>query len=777
MAASDFPKDTGDTELNEAADNVEAVSDKTNLRLQVLAGELARKRDDWIRQRRSQGIDKRWDQDIDQYHARDEANRSSSQMMEAAEQGFPVTKEHAQATRSTVFIGLTRQKTNAGEARFTDIVMPTDDRSWGILPMPVPQMLPAMNSTQPATNMGGHPVIDPISGEVATVGDVAQQIHLHVKMACELMQNEIDDQLTECKFEGECRKMAHYAAMLGTGIMKGPIVENQLRRAWTAGVDATGKQFHALVLKESAAPNSYSVDPRFVFPDPSCGDDHQKGEGIYERGLVTGKELRQLAIRGHGYIKDNIRKVLEEGPKRSATMDRPTPGPDKDVDTSYLNKSYEIWDYWGEVTYDDALAAGIDATLLPGLNPEDPLTSVSVCVVMVNDTIIKIFINPIDNGTFPYDFFVWEKVIGSVWGYGLPYLMRAQQKVINSAWRQLMDNLGITAGPQILIRQGKIQPADGQWVLTSRKFWLVDSDVADMDSVMKAVEFNSHADELINVIKFAMQLLDEETAVPMLLAGEKPSAPETLGGTIAQQSSQNVVLRRMVKQWDDEFIVPHIGRYYDFNMMHSDKEEIKGDFRVDARGVSALLVKDMQNQSYLELMQAGANPTYGIYLKLDNLFKKVLLARHIDPEDIMASPAEIQQRQQAQQQAAAQAPAIQVANIKAAAEKVRGDSQAQIAEQMAQLKEREVETNRAVRLEELQTQKEIAMLTLSAKQGISLQQVKKALALAVMQDNTKREMAAAEHHLKAQGMLNDAAQSPAPSAPGPFDNPGSDTGA
>ena len=48
----------------------------------------------------------------------------------------------------------------------------------------------------------------------------------------------------------------------------------------------------------------------------------------------------------------------------------------------------------------------------------------------------------------------------SCWGFGIPYLMKAQQKVLNAAWRQMMDNSGVTSGPQICVKPDLISPAD-----------------------------------------------------------------------------------------------------------------------------------------------------------------------------------------------------------------------------------------------------------------------------------------------------------------------------
>lgn len=778
MASSDFPQTIEDKALA-AAEEAASPTDQTPeevtaeeslaQRLESLGMRLAKKRDDWIRERRSQGIDKRWQQDIDQYHMRDEANRSSSQMMEAAEQGFPVTKSHARPTRSTVFIGLTRQKSNAGEARFSDIILPTDDRNWGIKPLPVPELTRMAKSMAPAIHSDTQqPAVD-ANGQQLSESDIAAIIMKIARHYSDGMQTEIESQLTECGYNGELRKLVHYAAMMGTGILKGPIVENKFRRSWRKGTDATGKPFYELDFVKEQRPTSCAVDPRNVLVDPACGDDHQKGEGIFERFIANGQSIRDLA-KQPGYMLSQLRKVLEEGPKRSMTMEKPVDGPDKDIDTSYLTKTYELWDYWGTVNYDDAIAAGIDSDLLPDFDPEDPLSSVSVCVILINDRIVKAFLNPVDTGDLPYDFFNWEKVVGSVWGYGIPYLMRAQQKVINSAWRQLMDNMGITAGPQIIVKQQGLVPADGEWTLTSRKIWYNQTNDTPSAEMMHAIEFESHAEEIKGVIEFAMKLVDEETALPAIAQGQEGQAGEPLGAAQMRMNSANVVLRRLVKQFDDDITRPHIGRYYNYNMLYSENDDIKGDFVVDARGSSTMVVRDIQNKAILGLMGAAANPAFAPYLDMKHLFIMALKAQQIDPEDIMADDATIQKNLQAQAQAAQkQDPSIQIAQLRAQAEGQHGDKQIQIAQIAAQAKTEVAKIDNAAAIEKLQAQKEVDIAALSVKQGISVAQIKKALATTVIQTNTTKEIAASKHHLEMQSNLSDNAQSAAPSTPGPFE--------
>ena len=53
----------------------------------------------------------------------------------------------------------------------------------------------------------------------------------------------------------------------------------------------------------------------------------------------------------------------------------------------------------------------------------------------------------------------WEDDKGSVFGHGIPYLMRHAQRVVNSSWLMLLDNAGLTAGPQIVLNREMIRPA------------------------------------------------------------------------------------------------------------------------------------------------------------------------------------------------------------------------------------------------------------------------------------------------------------------------------
>nr|BDD47856.1 hypothetical protein 29 [Burkholderiaceae bacterium] len=712
-------------------------------RLQIFGSTLSKQRDEWVRSRRSTGVDKRWTEDEAQYNSKDNRARMASDMMQSAHEGFPVLKGETKPHRSTVYIGLTRNKTNAAEARVADILLPTDDRNWGIDPTPDPKLMSMSNSMIDAKDEQGKPMLDELTKQPMKHRDVARKIMEEAKVKAKAMQTIITDQLVECDYLSELRKVIHDGAVLGTGVVKGPIVTNNVRQAWQPYTDGFGQTVHNFVFVEELNPASYRVDPRNIWPDPACGENIHDGKGIFERHLMTPKQVRELR-KQPGYIKEQLRKVLEEGPKYTPTIESMRDEEDRD----YAKQTYEMWEYWGEIDYEDLKASGVEFD-----EDEDILESYSACVVMINNTVIKVFLNPLDSGELPYDFYCWEKNSGSCWGFGIPYLMRSQQKILNAAYRQLMDNAGISSGPQIVVKPSVISPADKQWQLSSRKIWFATDDTDDVRKAFTSFEFNSHQAELTGIIKLANELADQETGVPMMLQGSQGGVtPDTVGGMQMLLNNTNVVLRRLVKQFDDMVTKPHIRRYYNYNMAYNDNEDIKGDFAVLARGSSALLVRDVQNQSILNLLAAGANPVYGMFLDTQKLFERALQAQHIDPKEVFKSEAEIEQIKQNMKLKAQQGqppdPRVQAAQIRAQTDMMKVQAQNQGDMQELQQRAEIQQSNAQLKMQELAMEREIEMLKMANNNNLTLEQIKAKLAETAMRERGKKELFTAEQNLK-----------------------------
>lgn len=754
-ASPDFPADMTQPQ-DEATAKAERMSRME--RLQNFSQFMSKLRDEWIAARRASGWDRRVQEDLDQYHARDPRSGDSAEMMNSVRAGGPVVQRSGDgagvATRSKVFIGLTRQKSNAAEARLSDILLPTDEKNWGIKPTPVPMLTGMAMDHTPAVNpaSGGAlqlNALNPTTGAIEPTqvkkSDVALAAEQVARERAKAMEREIEDQLVECDYNAQVRDALHNAAVMGTGVLRGPLPMTRFRSSWSA-MDPEGKVYELKQIAEKK-PSTVSVDPRYVWEDPDCGDDVQNGRGVIELEQKTRRQVRELA-KQEGYINDALAQVLEEGPKRSAAMVEAAREGDRKL---YQKASYDVWMYTGEIEKADLRNAQLlsgDDGVEEDDGEDDPFAAVSAIVVVINDTVVKVAPNPAESGELPYDFYPWEKVSDSPRGYGVPYLMRAPQKVINAAWRMMLDNAAVCAGPQIIMKKGRIEPEDRSYKLYARKVWLytADDDKPVSDSFSQ-VEFNMHQAELAAIIKLGVDLADAETSTPMIAQGEQGGAPDTVGGMQMLMNSANVVLRRLVKQFDDLVTRRHIRRYYDYNMAYSDNKDIKGDFSVDARGSSALLVRDIQNQAFMNILAAGANPVYAKFIDEKKLFEKSLQAQHVQPQDIMKTDAQIKQAEQTQAEAPPD-PRIQAAQINAQARLQEAQAIGEARASEVQLRKEIAQDSHEVSVARMELDRDLALLKYANDNKKTLEQAKVELAKVAMSTRQKAEQVSIEENLR-----------------------------
>jgi hypothetical protein len=431
-------------------------------------------------------------------------------------------------------------------------------------------------------------------------------------------------------------------------ILHGPFPARQSSKVWLP--QANGMQM--LQINESIVPASERLDPWDVFFDPSCGNDHQNGRGFFVRRMVTRKQLRKL-VGIPGYDEEAIREVLRQEPKRI----RVTEG--RVVRDMVREDSYEMWTYHGEIEPDEME--------MLSSRTGDPLTDVEFGVlVIVNDKVIGAIESWVPDKTLPVDVWCWRKRDDSPFGYGLPDELEQQQRVVNAAWRQVMDNGRTSLGGQIVIKKGMIIPQNGSYEITPNKVWLAKDELDDVRAAMTTFEFASHLEELLAIANSAMQYADMETGMPQLMGGERGSAPETVGGMVMLYNNANSVLRMRVKLYDDNITRPHLERYYDWKMANDPDPAIKGDFEIDARGSTALIERDIQNQALLNLAAITNNPRYIPHLKEREELKAILKAFKVDPESMMKPEDQVKQEMDAAaQQGMPEDPRIAAAQIKA----------------------------------------------------------------------------------------------------------------
>ncbi len=617
-------------------------------------------------------IEERWLNDLRQYHGRYDA---------ATEATLNENK------RSRLYANMTRPKTHAWEAKLSDMLFPTDGtKNWGIRPSPVPELQQAIDADQPeepnittiapprpaAGGQQGNGALPPPGPatqgperlEIPTENEMraaeAKKIMDEAKIKSDGMELEINDQLKQSKYDLAMRQVLHDACKLGTGVSKGPTLTNKTRRRWVEK-DQDGQVVQVLADVEDPRPDNAEVDPWSFFPDMSAPRPREAGF-FFERHLYNPKQVRDLA-KQPGFNKDELRKLLLEGPHEGypsyITTLREITGTGQDT----LTDRFHIWEYHGPMDHED-LEAILESTGRGGeIEDFDPLEEINVIVWFSQNHLLKFGEQPMESGDPIYSVFSFERDETSMFGFGVPYLMRDSQKAVNGAWRMIMDNAALSAGPQVVVDQTIIEPADGSWVLTARKVWL--RKTGSVPNAAKAFETfdipNNQAD-LVAVINMARQFADDETSLPVIeQRGDEGQShvTRTALGMAMLMNAVNVVFRRVVKNFDDEMTVPNITRMYDWNQQFSLKDNIKGDFEVDARGSSVLLVREMQAQNLMTMADRfTSHSVLGPMTRAAPLYRKLVEAHMLSPDDIVMTDAEIKAAQAELEKAGEQDPEI-----------------------------------------------------------------------------------------------------------------------
>lgn len=550
-----------------------------------------------------------------------------------------------------------------------------------VQPSQTPPLPPADGSaSQPAAAVPGlmptpgsppgppdHPMVGQIGDHISQADSLQQEASQHAQWAAEAratmqeakdksdaMEEEIDQQFNTAKWNIKNRTAILDLCKLGTCCLKGPTSLAQTRGSWTQEGNA-----YKLNFVEDPKPEYDVVDMWNWFPDMDARNPREK-EFDFERHLETKRSLRALAKRP-GFNKAAIRRILAtdmpESPPTYLALLREVTG----NSNISLDRRYVIWEYHGAIE-----AKELNALAMAMLSPEkaaafiasarlqagkdsdedDVLREHQVVIWFGHNEIIKFGPASLDSGESIYSSTSFIENDTSLFGFGVPYVMRNSQAVVNGSWRMMMDNGGISAGPQVVVNENVISPADGVMELTGFKLWTwLQGKTLPPSSVPPFQVFNiaNNQEQLINLIKLALEFIDIEISLPMAAQGEQGTHPETAGGRSMLMNSANVIFRWVVKNWDDNITAPTVTRAYDWNMQHSKIDYIKGDYQIDARGSSVLMVRDMQAQNLAGMIaNYASNPAIGQYMKVVQAFRKLVQCYGISPDDIVKTDDEIQ---------------------------------------------------------------------------------------------------------------------------------------
>jgi hypothetical protein len=225
--------------------------------------------------------------------------------------------------------------------------------------------------------------------------------------------------------------------------------------------------------------------------------------------------------------------------------------------------------------------------------------------------------------------------------------MRDVQSLFNAAVRAMLDNAAIAAGPIIEANMDLLaadeDPTD---IFPFRVFQRagVGSDAAARAIVVNTMP--TYIAEFMNLIQFLENTADNITAIPRYSYGDTAtisgSAAQTATGLSMLMGAAHISLKDQVKFFDDGITSPFIKALYFWNMVFNDKDELKGDFQIVARGTASLMAREVQGEQINKLMQLATIEQFIPYINFGKLIEAAVKNLNLENLGIMKTSEQIQ---------------------------------------------------------------------------------------------------------------------------------------
>lgn len=771
-------------------------------RLKALGEALSKRKKEAMDYRVTCGIEDTWAMCEEAYAGVDDMNRSEhagQRWTKPSAMNAPVeTNGVVHGTtelRSTAFIRLTTRYVDAGSAKVGEILLPIDDKAFSFEPTPVPDLIAGMEMDTALTHDDGSPMmrtlpkeeikgpsvtdLPPAPGSPAappsqepqqrplTVKDLAEEAMNKALDCAKKAETRIYDWMVESQHHREVRKVIFDAARLGVGVLKGPYPAATTRMSSKKG-SGEGASLE-IVTHDSITPKEAWVNAWNVFPDPACGENITDGDYIFERDYYSERQVRKL--KGlPGYLNAQLDEVIEAGPKKSVVSNKNPNEPEH-------HNPYEVWFYHGTIDKADFDEVNPSASK----SVKNGKNQVYAIITMINDIVVRGSLNPLDSGKLPYHSVPWTRRPGAWAGVGIAEQLEVPQRIVNAATRALLNNGGVSSGPQIIMNREGVRPANGDWRLAPHKIWYASKET-NMDDVRKtffSFDIGNVTDQMLKIAEYGMKLAEESTNIPLITQGMSGSTtPETLGAAQLQNNNANQLLRNIGYGFDEYITEPLVQQYYEYLLLDPTvPDDEKGDIKINAHGSIALVERSIQDQTIAQMTPLAQDPQFGVDPK--RWFAELAKSKHLDPRRFQYTPEE-QQKKDAQPPQPA--PAVQVAQIKAqiaqgqlqadakraqeedalarelagldaesqaATEKLRNET-AQLRVKMdtdrdttyVQAETQKNQANYQHNMALLQLKRDLAQLEYASAHALSLEQVKQKLADSAMKITAAKEMQA-----------------------------------
>ena len=547
---------------------------------------------------------------------------------------------------SEVYMMITEVKCRAAESWLRDILLDTGTPPWDISPTPIPDLSPAQ--TQEIKAAFADMVAKLLQEELRAMSlheqaeakeAVAQEYRFKLLQAAQnradRMKHKISDQFAQGGWAESFNDFITDLVTYPAAVVKGPVVRRQRTLGWEQ--DASGRTVAKPV--DKIAPEYERVDPFHFYPEP--GITNIQDGYVFQHHPLTRTMLADM-IGMPGYDDQAIRKLLEEG-NGASWISQDVELIKEDEERKFHTEMrpttiYDALEFWGKVSGQMLREWGMSEDEVP-----DAALEYDANVWVCGNYVLKAVLNYDPLGEKPYAKTSFIKCPGAFWGKGIPEIIEDLQNVCNAAARALVNNMGISSGPQVEVNLERIPANEDITQIYPWKIWQVTNDPTG--SSAPAVRFTqpeANAQMLMGVYERFSKLTDEHSGIPAYLYGDLnvQGAGRTSSGLSMLMGSAGKGIRQVVMHIDSDVIKPVVERQYIYNMRYDEDESIKGDLQILPRGAINLANRESMNVRRIEFLNATANPVDIELMGPDGraaLLREVAKGLQMPTEDIIPS--------------------------------------------------------------------------------------------------------------------------------------------
>ena len=445
--------------------------------------------------------------------------------------------------------------------------------------------------------------------------------------AARRMEKLIHDQIEESSGTSELRSALFEAAMMGTGIIKGPFNFNKTLNKWDE--DEEGNRTYNPL--EVRVPRIEFVSTWDFFPDPNATT-MEECEYVIHRHRLNRSQFRALSKMPY-FDKDAIRECLMMGGNyekrgyedqiREEEQDQQSPA------------QYEVLEYWGIMDAEYAREVGIELD-----DSIDDLDEVQINAWISDNKVLRVVVNPFTPYRIPYHAFPYEKNPYSFFGVGVAENMDDSQQIMNGHARMAIDNLALSGS--------LVFDVDESALVGGQSFEMYPGKIFRRQSGMPGqaihgVKFPNTSTENMMMFDKFRQLADEQTGIPSYSHGQTgvQSMTRTASGMSMLLGAASLNIKTVVKNLDDFLLKPLGEAYFQWNMQFlEDKLGVVGDLEVSASGTNSLMQKEVRSQRLTMFLQTVQNPAIAPFVKMSKLISELAYSLDLDPDEILNDPEE-----------------------------------------------------------------------------------------------------------------------------------------